>query len=117
MLTFNMANQDTIQASTCTTNCPILRISGLNNPVYGGSYGIRLLLFGNGASLASAEFNATFLIPIPGFTTTTVGPISNNANDLTAFNVNLLIYDNLPAGVKNQPDPFVSYSYIDVWFK
>ena len=85
------------------------------NPIYGGSYSARVLVFGNGILTPSAEFNNTFVIPIPGFTLTTVGPVSNNVNDITTLNVVVNIVDNLPAGVKNQPDPFVSYSYIEVW--
>lgn len=76
-------------------------MSNIYNPIYGGSYSVRALVYGNSATFPSAEFNTTFVIPIPGFTSTKVGPISNNANDLTAFNINLNVVDNLPAAIKN----------------
>jgi hypothetical protein len=116
-LTFNLGDLNTITASTCVANCPVLQISNIYNPIYGGSYSVRVLVFGDGATFPNTEFNTTLVIPIPAFTTTTVGPVSNNANGYTALNVNVRIVDNLPAGIKNQPDPFVSYSYIEVWFQ
>lgn len=45
-----MNDVKTIMTSTCIgANCPILQINNLNNPIYGGSYEIRMNFYGNGA--------------------------------------------------------------------
>jgi hypothetical protein len=77
---------------------------------------MRVLVFGNGASFPSKEFNKTFSIPIPGFDSTTVSPVSNLNSGRTILGVSVLVRADLPAGVKTLADPFVSYSRIEVLF-
>ena len=96
-----------------------MRVRNINNPIFGNTYSIRVLVFGNGGSTAQREFNTTITIPIPTFSGsgTRVSPLANNAGDNSAVFIDLNVMDNLPAGVKNEPDPFVAYSYIEVWFR
>lgn len=87
------------------------------NPPYGNDYMIRALIYGDGATTPSYEFNNTFTIGIPTFSNTRVNPVSNNAGEQTAIQIDLNIIDSLPAGIKNLPDPFVSFSFIEVLFR
>lgn len=119
ILSFNLANQNVIMGNGCGASCPMLRVKNVLNPPYGSSYSVRVLVFGNGATSPTREFNATLVVPVPGFTASNakIAPIANNAGGSTALYVEIVVQDSLPAGVKNGPDPFVAYSYIELWFR
>lgn len=105
-----------IDGTACVagTTCPRLVVSDLITPQVGGAYPVRAFIQ---TSSTLYTLNTTFNIPIPQFETgSSVQAVSNLISQQTMINFNLKLKYDVPAGVKNLPDPYVSFSLIEIRF-
>jgi len=85
----------------CTTDCPSLLISGLQNPAYEGSYILGCLVFGTGSLTVSKIFYSSSFTITKNYFSTTMNIYSlvrlNNEKTLLIFDFTVnKLHNNLP---------------------